>query len=217
MEGRLEGQQKEVTAIVEQQIRHLQEDIEATRKELDSQLAAVDASAVCTGSGGPRASSSTVKPPRFDGTTSWSVFHRQFEAAAFQNNWTQSERAAHLLSVLHRKAAGILHTVPADATYEAIVGALQVRFVHHQLAAAYRSQLKTRMQASEETLQDFAAAVEQLAHRAFVGLPVTFIQTEAAHSFIDGLLGREEVTLWRPGTQPKSARLSLVGDVVIPA
>ena len=30
-------------------------------------------------------------------------------------------------------------------------------------------------------------------------------------------LGQEEVTLWRPGTQPKSARLSLVGDVVIPA
>jgi hypothetical protein len=30
-------------------------------------------------------------------------------------------------------------------------------------------------------------------------------------------LGREEVTLWRPGTQPKSARLSLVGDEVIPA
>ena len=30
-------------------------------------------------------------------------------------------------------------------------------------------------------------------------------------------LGREEVTLWRPGTQPKSARPSLVGDVVIPA
>jgi len=30
-------------------------------------------------------------------------------------------------------------------------------------------------------------------------------------------LGREEVTLWRPGTQPKSARLSLVASVVIPA
>jgi len=47
------------------------------------------------------------------------------------------------------------------------------------------------MQASEETLQEFAAALEQLAHRAFVGLPVTFIQTEAAHSFIDGLRDRE--------------------------
>jgi len=191
MEGRLEGQQKEVTAIVEQQIQHLREDIEATRRELESRLAAVDASAVCTGSGGPRASSSTVKPPRFDGTTSWAVFHRQFEAAAVQNNWTQSERAAHLLSVLHGKAADILHTVPADAPYEAIVGALRDRFGDHQLAAAYRSQLKTRMQANEETLQEFAAAVEQLAHRAFVGLPVNFIQTEAAHSFIDGLRDRE--------------------------
>jgi len=30
-------------------------------------------------------------------------------------------------------------------------------------------------------------------------------------------LGREEVTLWRPGIQPISARLSLVCDVVIPA
>ena len=30
-------------------------------------------------------------------------------------------------------------------------------------------------------------------------------------------LGREEVMLWEPGTRPKSARLSLVGDEVIPA
>jgi predicted aspartyl protease len=30
-------------------------------------------------------------------------------------------------------------------------------------------------------------------------------------------LGQEEVTLWRPGVQPKSARLCLVGDEVIPA
>jgi hypothetical protein len=30
-------------------------------------------------------------------------------------------------------------------------------------------------------------------------------------------LGQEEVTLWRPGAQPKSARLCLVGDEVIPA
>jgi hypothetical protein len=30
-------------------------------------------------------------------------------------------------------------------------------------------------------------------------------------------LGQEELTLWRPGAQPKSIRLSLVGDEVIPA
>ena len=96
MERRLEGQQKEVTAILEQQTRHLREDIEETRRELKARLAAVDAQAFRTGSGGPGASYSTVKPPKFDGATSWAVFHRQFEAAVSQNNWTQSERASHL-------------------------------------------------------------------------------------------------------------------------
>jgi hypothetical protein len=40
-------------------------------------------------------------------------------------------------------------------------------------------------------MQEFAGAVEQLAHRALVGLPLAFIQTEAAHVFIDGVRDRE--------------------------
>jgi len=98
-----------------------------------------------------------------------------------------SEKAAHLLSVLHGEAADILHTMPAEATYEDIVQSLWDHFGDHNLAAAYRSQLKARVQASGETLQEFAAAVEQLAHRALVGLPVAFVQTEATHSFIDSI------------------------------
>jgi len=187
MLGRLEGQQKEVTAVVEQQIWSLREDIEATRRELEARLAVLDARAGRAGGDGLEASSTTMKPQKFDSATSWAAFHRQFEAATVQNNWMQSERAAHLLSVLHGKAADILHTMPAEATYEAIVGALRDCFVDHQLAAAYQSQLKARTQVSEEMLQELAAAMEQLAHRAFVGLPVTFIQTEAAHSFINGM------------------------------
>ena len=47
------------------------------------------------------------------------------------------------------------------------------------------------MQTSGETLQEFAAAAEQLAHRALVGFPVAFLQTKAAHSFIDGVRDQE--------------------------
>jgi hypothetical protein len=65
--------------------------------------------------------------------------------------------------MIQGKAADILHTEPAEAKYEDIVGALQDRFGGHQLAAAYWSLLKARVQASSETLQEFAAAVEQLA------------------------------------------------------
>jgi hypothetical protein len=136
MEGRLERQQKEVASLVEQQAWHLREDIEATRSELEARLAAVDVRSSCASGGSPGAKSNTEKPPKFDGATSCAVFHRQFEAAALQNNWTSKERAAHLLSVLQGKAADILHTVPAEVTYKDIVGALRDRFGDHQLAAA---------------------------------------------------------------------------------
>jgi hypothetical protein len=115
------------------------------------------------------------------------VFHRQFEAAAVHNDWTPREKAAHLLSVLQGQAADILHSVPAEAPYEDIVGTLHDRFGDHQLAAAYRSHLKAREQTRGETLQEFVAAVEQLAHRALVGLPVGYIHTAAAHASIDGV------------------------------
>ena len=67
-------------------------------------------------------------------------------------------RNCSFFSVIHGKAADILHTVPAEATYEDIVESLRDRFGDHQLAAAYRSQLNARVQESGETLQEFTAA-----------------------------------------------------------
>jgi hypothetical protein len=91
-----------------------------------------------------------------------------------------------LLIFLQGQAADILHSVPAEVSHEDIFGELQDRYGDHQLTAAYRAQPKTRVQTSSDTLQEFAAAVEQLVHRAN-GLPVGFIQTEAAHALIDGV------------------------------
>jgi hypothetical protein len=173
--------------MIEQQNRNLWEDTEATRRELKAKLAAVETRTRRAGGSGPGTKMSTVKPPKFDGTTSWAVFYRQFEAASVLNNWQPNEKAPHHLSVLQGQAADIVRTVPAKATYEGITGALSYRFGDHQLAAAYRSQFKAMVQTSGETLQEFAAAVEQLAHRALVGLPLAFIQTEAAHAYIDGV------------------------------
>jgi len=184
LEERLDKQQKNVASMVEQQARNL-------REEFDAQIAAVETRSRHVGGGGPGARITTVEPPKFDGETSWAEFQRQFQAAAVQNNWMPSEKAAHILSVLHGKAADILHIMLAKVTYVDIVESLRDRFGDHQPATTYRSQLKARVQVSGETLQEFAAAVEQLAHRAFVGLPVAFVQTEAADSFIDSVRDRE--------------------------
>jgi hypothetical protein len=198
----VDTQLKNVTSMVEQQTRNLcedlsktikatRQDLKATKRGLETQLAALEVRTRRAGGGNAGANADKVKPPKFDGSTSWAVFHRQFEAAAIHNDWTPREKAAHLLSVLQGQAADILHSVPSEASYEDIAGALQDRFGDHQLAAAYRLHLKARVQMSSETLQEFAAAVEQLAHRALVGLPVGYIQMEAAHACIDGVRDRE--------------------------
>jgi hypothetical protein len=93
-----------------------------------------------------------VKPLKFSGVKSWAVFHGQFEAVVVQNNWTPNETAAHLLSVLQGTAVDILHTAPTEAMYKNIVRALWDHFGDHQLAVAYWSQLKARVQVSGETL-----------------------------------------------------------------
>jgi len=136
----------------------------------------VEAQTRCTDGGGPGANTTTVKPLKLNGATSWAAFHGQFEAAAVQNNWTPNEKAAHLLSLLQGKASDILHTMLTEATYKDIVRALRDCFGDHQQAVAYWLQLKGRVQMSGETLQEFTATVEELAHRALVGLPAALIQ-----------------------------------------
>ncbi|XP_069687229.1 TATA element modulatory factor-like [Periplaneta americana] len=135
----------------------------------------------------PSARHHNVKTPKFDGTTSWAIFRRQFEATAAHNGWTPAEKTTQLLTALQGQASEILHSVPEDGTAAEIMAALEGRYGDHQLAAAFRTQLKTRVQQSGESLQEFAMAVEQLAHKALRGLPNDFIAGEAAYTFGSGV------------------------------
>jgi hypothetical protein len=54
--------------------------------------------------------------------------------------------------------------------YEGIVEVLKGLYWDHHLAAAYCSQLIS------ESLQEFAATIAQMAHQAFVGMPLQYVQ-----------------------------------------
>jgi hypothetical protein len=58
--------------------------------------------------------------------------------------------------------ADMLHNVPADEPYEDTVRALEGRYRHYQLVAIYLFKPKAWTQLRGKTVQDFAAAVEQL-------------------------------------------------------
>jgi signal transduction histidine kinase len=55
-----------------------QRDWEATSQELESRLAAMDARMRRNGNGNLGTNVGQVMPPKFNGTTPWSAFHRQF-------------------------------------------------------------------------------------------------------------------------------------------
>jgi hypothetical protein len=67
------------------------------------------------------------------------------------------------------------------------VKVLEGRYGDHQLAAAYCSRLKARIQLSSESLQVFATGLKQFAHWVLVSLPQHLIQRETACAFVDGI------------------------------
>jgi hypothetical protein len=153
----------------------MEEKMETNKREYLAQLEEVRAVAE-RGNRPTGACASAAQPPKFDGTTSWEVFQRQFETVAEHNCWMHREKLTYLITALKGRAADVLHTIPTSATYEETLQALEDRFREQHFAAAYHSQLKTRTQRAGESVQEFAMAIEQLVHRAYPTLPEDHIK-----------------------------------------
>jgi hypothetical protein len=96
---------------------------------------------------------------------SWSAFRRQTEIVAEHNQWLDLKKSTYLITALKGRAADLLPSIPTNTAYEDTLQALEDRFGEQHFAAANRCQL-TRTQKAGDSLQDFATAVELLAHRA---------------------------------------------------
>jgi hypothetical protein len=90
--------------------------------------------------------------------------------------WTTREEATPLLAVLQEQAVDIPHSIPTEARYEDNVEVLEDHYGVYQLPAAYCSHLKAMTQLSGESLQEFAATIEQLAHWACWATPALYPQ-----------------------------------------
>jgi hypothetical protein len=111
----------------------------------------------CTGTGNVGTNAGKVKPP-----SSIDLRPGRYSIPCSRlrliRTTGHSARKPHMLSVLQGQAG---------ATYEDIVGALKVHYGDHQLAAAYRPQLKARVRPRGETLQEFAVSVERALDRGW--------------------------------------------------
>ncbi len=129
-----------------------------------------------------------MKPPIFDGLVSWSVYKRQFEAAARINNWTRDEeKATALVLALRGKASELLQTIPDQRDYGAIVKAIELRYGDEHMQEVFRVQLKTRQQKPGESLQELEADIERLAHLSYPSATQEILDVIATDAFIDAI------------------------------
>ncbi|GBN16886.1 hypothetical protein AVEN_35455-1 [Araneus ventricosus] len=115
-----------------------------------------------------------IKSLTFDGQTSYTVFKTQFDVVSSTNGWTDVVKVSQLVAQLRGSAGEVLQGIPADKlTYSmTIEKALESRFGDSHLTQFYRTELKTRRQKPEESLQVLAADVKRLMSLAYAECPL---------------------------------------------
>ncbi|KAJ8953487.1 hypothetical protein NQ318_023608, partial [Aromia moschata] len=144
-----------------------------------------------------------MKPPQFDGKSSWVNYLRQFEAAAKANCWSLAEKARAPTLALRGDATDILQTLSLEEQedYHQLVRHLEMRYGQSHLEHVYHSQLKNRYQKSNESLQEFEADIARLVRLAYSSTPENVMERLAVQAFLDGLRDtetRQALTLARP-------------------
>ncbi|KAJ8952775.1 hypothetical protein NQ318_008092 [Aromia moschata] len=101
--------------------------------------------------------------------------------------------ATSLVISLRGQALEILQSIPEEQQndYDRIVGSLEIKYGHKYLRQLYQSQIKSRQQRSNESLQEYEADIEQLVHLAYPQAPKDFLEQISIHTFIDELVDTE--------------------------
>ncbi|KAJ8936413.1 hypothetical protein NQ318_014850 [Aromia moschata] len=126
-----------------------------------------------------------MKPPQFDGKSSWVNYLRQFEAAAKANGWSLAEKATAL-----------------TLRYAAMQRIYCRRFLlkNKRITTNLSDTWKCDMK-SNESLQEFEADIARLVRLAYSSTPENVMERLAVQAFLDGLRDtetRQALTLARP-------------------
>ena len=141
-------------------------------------------------------SSSSPKVPTFDGTVS-AQFRPciiQFETIARHQGWTPGERVVRLVASLTGSAANLLigMTMGQLDDYTFLVARLSRRYDPPEREEAHRAELRTRTRRRNETADEFAENLKNLAQRAYTSADQNMLDNLVVERFREGH-GNEEL------------------------
>ena len=134
--------------------------------------------------------SSSPKVPIFDGTVSvqfrpWII---QFEAIARRQCWTLGERVVRLVASLTGPAANMLiwMTMGQLDDYTFLVARLSRRYDPPDREEAHRAELRARTRRRNETADEFAENLQNLAQRAYTNADQSMLDNLVVERFREG-------------------------------
>ena len=140
--------------------------------------------------------SSSPKVPTFDGTVSaqfrpWII---QFEAIARHQCWTLGERVVRLVSSLTGPAANLLigMTMGQLDDYNFLLARLSRRYDPPEREEAHRAELRARTRRRNESADEFAENLKNLAQRAYTSADQNMLDNLVVECFREGH-GNEEL------------------------
>ncbi|GFT85499.1 uncharacterized protein TNCV_1495661 [Trichonephila clavipes] len=109
------------------------------------------------------------------------------------NGWTEGVEACQLAASLRGEAVEILQTLPDTErlNLNSLYNALDLRFSQKYSKDSAHLKMKTRLQKTGESLQEYASEVERLANLGFSDHPATVREAISLQYFVDGLKDRE--------------------------
>lgn len=131
----------------------------------------------------------SVKPDKFNDSTSWNDYLIHFEMCAMINCWTEAEMAAHLSVCLQ----GDAQAVHVDISYfersdfPTLCNILNQRFGQDGQTELYKAQLKAKVKGPTEGYAELAHRVRLLVKQSYPQAPYGLIETLSKEDFIDAL------------------------------
>ena len=116
-----------------------------------------------------QAAFTTIKVPRFGGTTSWEQYRQDFDARVLSNGWDYATAALQLLSHLEGDSlnVGLLVLMSRRTSRTGLVDALSAHYGLPGRLADYRRQFEKTTRSAGEDPSIFAMALETLPVKAF--------------------------------------------------
>ena len=135
------------------------------------------------------------KLPTFDGKSDWKPYYMQFLHIANKYNWSDQTRLDKLIECLREKATKFYSTRPPSVqnNWRQLVDKMNQRFGNKDLPYTIRRQLQDVRQNMDETLEEFAERVLEMATDGYYNAPEPVVETIAVDAFLKGCTDKKAV------------------------